>query len=79
MVKAEIAVQNEKAQLFWDFKIYTDYVIETRRYDVVLVEKKTKECGIISIAVPGMYGGRLRGTKTCVESWEGCGSLMLPT
>lgn len=51
--RAEPTIENEKVKLFWDFNIYTDHVIEARRPDIVLVNKETKECVVIDIAVPG--------------------------
>ena len=37
----------------WDFSIQTDHVIETRRPDLVVVDKKERSCKIIDFAVPG--------------------------
>ena len=37
----------------WDFNIQTDHVIEARRPDLVLVDKKEISCKIIDFAVPG--------------------------
>ena len=37
----------------WDFSIQTDHVIEARRPDLVVVDKKEKSCKIIDFAVPG--------------------------
>ena len=37
----------------WDFSIQTDHVVETRRPDLVLVDKKGRSCKIIDFAVPG--------------------------
>ena len=37
----------------WDFSIQTDHVIEARRPDLVLVDKKEIICKIIDFAVPG--------------------------
>ena len=36
----------------WDFSIQTDHVIEARRPDLVLVDKKERSCKIIDFAVP---------------------------
>ena len=36
----------------WDFSIQTDHVIETRRPDLVVVDKE-RSCKIINFAVPG--------------------------
>ena len=51
--RAEPVMENAKVKLLWDFNIQTDKVIEARRPDLVLVNKETKECQIIDIAIPG--------------------------
>lgn len=50
--RAEAVTENEKVKLLWDFNIQTDKVIEARRPDIVMINKKTKECQIIDIAIP---------------------------
>ena len=37
----------------WDFSIQTDHVIQARRPDLVVVDKKERSCKIIDFAVPG--------------------------
>ena len=37
----------------WDFSIQTDHVIEPRRQDLVVVDKKERSVKIIDFAVPG--------------------------
>ena len=37
----------------WDFSIQTDHVIEARRPDTAVVDKKERSCKTIDIAVPG--------------------------
>ena len=37
----------------WDFSIQTDHVIEARRPDLVVVDKKERSCKIIDFAVTG--------------------------
>ena len=36
----------------WDFRIQTDHVIEARRLDLVVVDKKRRACKIIDFVVP---------------------------
>ena len=36
----------------WGFNIKTDHVIEARRLDLVVVDKKERSCKIIDFAVP---------------------------
>ena len=37
----------------WDFSIQTDHIIEARRPDLVVVDKKERSCKITDFAVPG--------------------------
>ena len=37
----------------WDFSIQTDHVIKARGPDLVVVNKKERNCKIIDFAVPG--------------------------
>ena len=37
----------------WDFSIQIDHVIEARRPDLVVLDKKRRTCKIIDFAVPG--------------------------
>ena len=37
----------------WDFSIQTDHVMEGRRPDLVVVDKKERSCKINDFAVPG--------------------------
>ena len=39
--------------MLWDFSIQTDHVIEARRPDLVVVDKKERRCKITDFAVPG--------------------------
>ena len=49
----ESVLENEDYKILWDFSIQTDHVIEARRPDLVVVDKKERSCKIIDIAVPG--------------------------
>ena len=44
--------ENEEYKILWDFSIQTDHVIESRRPDMIIVEKKNNKCQIIDFAVP---------------------------
>ena len=37
----------------WDFSIQNHHVVEARRPDLVVVDKKERSCKIIDFAVPG--------------------------
>ena len=45
-------LENEEAKILWDFTIQCDHLIQSRRPDIVVVEKEKKECKIIDVAVP---------------------------
>ena len=46
-------MESEDHKILWDFSIQNDYVIEARRPDLVVTEKKRRTCKIIEFAVPG--------------------------
>ena len=46
-------VENDDVKLIWDINIQCDNIIEARRPDLILVDKKGKSCVIVDIAVPG--------------------------
>ena len=47
------AVEDDDVKLIWDINIQCDNVIEARRPDLILVDKKAKSCVIIDVAIPG--------------------------
>ena len=49
----ERVLENEDYTVLWDFSIQTDHVIEARRPDLVVVDKKERSCKINDFAVPG--------------------------
>ena len=51
--KPEAVIQNEDVKILWDFMIQCDRVIEHRKPDIVVIEKKTNKCFIIDVANPG--------------------------
>ena len=49
----ESVLENEDYKILWDFSIQTDHVIEARRPDLAVVDKKSRTCKIHDFAVPG--------------------------
>ena len=49
----ESVLENEDYKILWDFSIQTDHIIEARRPDLVVVDKKERSGKIIDFAVPG--------------------------
>ena len=60
-------MENEHDKLLWDFNVQTDWTIEARRPDLILIDKTIEECKIIDVAIPGdnRVGEKRRGKK-----WE---------
>ena len=52
-LEPESVLENEDYKVLWDFIIQTDHVIEARRPDSFVVDKKTRTCKIIDFAVSG--------------------------
>ena len=50
--KPEAVLENDNHKLLWDFDIQTDHLIQARRPDLVIVDKKRKACQIVDVAVP---------------------------
>ena len=46
-------LKNEGCKILWDFPTQTDKVIEHSWPDIVCINKRTKSCLIIDIAIPG--------------------------
>ena len=51
--RAEKVTETDDIKLLWDFPVQNDHVIEARRPDIILVEKKKRNVVIIDISVPG--------------------------
>ena len=49
----ESVLENKDYKILLGFSIQTDHVIEARRPDLVVVDKKERSCEIIDFAVPG--------------------------
>ena len=61
----------------WDFSIQIDHVIEARRPDLVVVDKKERICKIIDFAVPG--GSRIEEKeKDKIEKYQDVKVKIIP-
>ena len=49
----ESVLENEDYKILCDFSIPTDHVIEARRPDLAVVDKKRRTCKMIDFAIPG--------------------------
>ena len=58
MPNPESVLENERHKLLWDFEKQTDYLILTRRPDLIIVNKKRKEkktCRIVGFVFPANH------------------------
>ena len=46
-------MEDDDVRLIWYINVQCDNVIEARRPDLILVDKKAKSCLIIDVAIPG--------------------------
>ena len=70
----ESVLENEDYIILWDFSIQTDHVIEARRPDFVLVDKKERSCEIIDFAVLGhstIEEKEKDKIEKNIKTWEG--------
>ena len=51
-------MEDDDVRLIWYINVQCDNVIEARRPDLILVDKKAKSCLIIDVAIPGDCGVR---------------------
>ena len=49
----EKVLENEHTKILWDFNVQTDRYIEHRRPDIILIDKESRECSVIDVAIPG--------------------------
>ena len=45
-------LENDSHKLLWDFNIQTDQLIPARSPDLIIINKKTRMCKIVDLAVP---------------------------
>ena len=44
-------LENDTHKLLWDFDIQTDYLVSARRPDLIIINKKKRDCKIVDFAV----------------------------
>ena len=67
----ESVLENEDYKILWDFSIQTDHVIEVRKPDLVVADKKERSCKIIDFAVP--RDSRIEKEKDKIEKYQDLG------
>ena len=50
--KPEGVIENEDFKILWDFMIQCDQMVEHRKPDIVIIDKRKKDVKIIDIAIP---------------------------
>ena len=48
----DIVLENEDYKMLWDLSVRTDHEIETRRPDLLIIDKRENNCQIIEVAIP---------------------------
>ena len=66
----ESILENGDYKILWDFSIHTD-VIDARRPDLLVVDKKERSCKIIDFVVPGDSG--MEKEKDKIEKYQDLG------
>ena len=46
-------MEDDGVKLIWDINIQCNNIVEARRPDLILVDKKAKSCIIIDVPIPG--------------------------
>ena len=51
---------NGSHKLLWDFSIQSDHLIQARRPDLIIINKKERTCKIVDFAVPADHRIKLK-------------------
>ena len=73
----EGAVQNEEVKVLWDISVKCDNVVEARRPDIILIDKKEQKGIIIAVPADVRVGEKVRkwkSTRTYRERLEDRGN-----
>ena len=52
--------ENETLKILWDFQIQSEHLISIRRLDLIITNKKNKNCRIVEFAVPADHRVKLK-------------------
>ena len=56
-------LENDTHKLLWDFNIQTDHLIPDRRPDLIIINKKKRNCKIVDFAVPADHKINLKESE----------------
>ena len=60
MLNPAPVLENNTHKHLWDFYIYTDHLISARRPDLIIINKKKRNCKIVDFAVPADHRIKLK-------------------
>ena len=60
MHKSESFLQNEEHKIVWDFKIQMHHLIQARRTDLMLINKRKITCNFVDFAVPADHRVKIK-------------------
>ena len=55
--------ENDTHKFLWDFNIQTDHLISARRPDLIMINKKKRNCKIVDFAVPADHRIKLKESE----------------
>ena len=58
-----LVLENDSHKLLWDFDIQTDHLIPARRPDLIIINKKKRNCKTVDFAVPADYRINLKESE----------------
>ena len=64
MHKSESVRKNKTQKILWDSEIQTNHLIPTRRPDLVIIDKKHKNCRLVDFAVLADYTEKIKENET---------------
>ena len=56
-------LENDSHKLLWDLNIQTDHLIQTRRPDLLIINKRKRICKIVDFAVPADHRINLKESE----------------
>ena len=45
-------IENDRCKILWDSTVQTDHIIQARRPDMIVIDKKTNKAQVIDFAIP---------------------------
>ena len=61
-------LENATHELLWDFNIQTDHLIQSRRPDLIIINKRKRICKIVDFADPADHRINLKEMKRRIST-----------